>query len=223
MSINYELNAAIRHDMGKGASRRLRREKKLPAVLYGAGKEAVSLALDHDAVFHSLENEAFYSHILNISVDGTVVKAVLKDLQRHPHKPVLLHLDLQRVSETEKLRIHVPLHFFGEDKAPGVKLAGGVISHLMVDVEISCFPKNLPEYLEVDVSNLELNDALHLSDIKTVEGVEIVALSHGELDQPVVSIHMPRAAIEAEEAVSEEAVAEAEPAETEKPDEGEAS
>jgi large subunit ribosomal protein L25 len=156
-------------------------------------------------------------------VDGTVVKAVLKDLQRHPHKPVLLHLDLQRVSETEKLRIHVPLHFFGEDKAPGVKLAGGVISHLMVDVEISCFPKNLPEYLEVDVSNLELNDALHLSDIKTVEGVEIVALSHGELDQPVVSIHMPRAAIEAEEAVSEEAVAEAEPAETEKPDEGEAS
>jgi large subunit ribosomal protein L25 len=223
MSINYELNAAIRHDMGKGASRRLRREKKIPAVLYGAGKEVVSLALDHDAVLHSLENEAFYSHILNISVDGTVEKAVLKDLQRHPHKPVLLHLDLQRVSETEKLRIHVPLHFIGEDKAPGVKLSGGVISHLMVDVEISCFPKDLPEYLEVDVANLELNDALHLSDIKTVEGVEIVALAHGELDQPVVSIHMPRAAIEVEEPVSEETAAEGETTETEKPEEGESS
>jgi len=225
MSINYELNAVIRQDMGKGASRRLRRENKVPAVLYGAGKEAVSLALDHNAVFHSLENEAFYSHILNISVDGRVEKAVLKDLQRHPHKPVLMHVDLQRIDEKEKLRIHVPLHFIGEEKAPGVKQSGGVISHLMNDVEISCLPKDLPEFLVIDVSNLQLNEALHLSDIITVEGIEIVALSHGaEHDQPVVSIHMPRAAIEVEETVSEEAAAEEAPAEeAEKPEEGEAS
>jgi large subunit ribosomal protein L25 len=227
MSINYELNAAIRHDMGKGASRRLRREKRLPGVIYGGGKEAISIVLDHDTVLHSLDNEAFYSHILNISVDGTVEKAVLKDLQRHPHKPILLHLDLQRVSETEKLRMHVPLHFVGEDKAPGVKQSGGVISHLMNDIEISCLPKDLPEYLEIDVSNLQLNEALHLSDIVIPEGVEIVELGHGaDHDQPVVSIHMPRAAIEAEEVVSEEAAAEAEPSEEEeeaKPEEGESS
>ena len=228
MSVNYELNATIRNDMGKGASRRLRRENKVPGVLYGAGKEAVSIALDHDAVLHSLENEAFYSHILSVSLEGSVEKAVLKDLQRHPHKPVLIHIDLQRISETEKLRIHVPLHFIGQDKAPGVKLSGGVISHLMNDVEISCFPKDLPEYLEIDVSNLELNEALHLSDIAPVEGVEIVALSHGEdHDQPVVSIHMPRAAIETEEeVVSEEegaAEAAAAPEETEKSGEEEGS
>ncbi len=228
MSINYELNAAIRHDMGKGASRRLRREKRLPAVIYGGGKEATPIVLDHDMVLHSLDNEAFYSHILNISVDGTVEKAVLKDLQRHPHKPTLLHLDLQRVSETEKLRMHVPLHFTGEEKAPGVKQSGGVISHLMNDVEISCFPQNLPEYLEIDISNLQMNEALHLSDISTPEGVEIVELTHGaDHDQPVVSIHMPRAAVEAEEeVVSEEASAETEPTTEEeeaKPEEGESS
>jgi len=225
MSINYELNAEVRHDMGKGASRRLRRENKVPAVLYGAGKEAVSIVLDHNAIFHSLENEAFYSHILNISVDGKIEKAVLKDLQRHPNKPVLMHVDLQRIDEKEKLRIHVPLHFTGEDKAPGVKQSGGVISHLMNDVEISCLPKDLPEFLVIDVSNLQLNEALHLSDIVTTEGIEIVALSHGtDHDQPVVSIHMPRAAIEVEETVIEgEAVEEGAPEDAEKTEEGEAS
>jgi large subunit ribosomal protein L25 len=157
-------------------------------------------------------------------VEGNAEKAILKDLYRHPHKPILMHLDLQRISETEKLRLHVPLHFIGADKAPGVKLSGGVISHLMNDVEISCLPKHLPEYLEIDVSNLQLNEALHLSDITPVEGVEIVALSHGaDHDQPVVSIHVPRAAIEIEEVVTEAAAAEAAPAEAEKPEEGETS
>ena len=223
MSINYELNAAVRHGMGKGASRRLRRENKIPAVMYGGGKETVLLVMDHDPVMHSLENESFYSHILNVKVDGTVEKAILKDLQRHPHRSVIMHLDLQRISETEKLRIHVPLHFIGADTAPGVKLSGGLISHLMNDVEISCLPKHLPEYLVIDVSNLQLNETLHLSDITPVEGVEIVALLHGaDYDQPVVSIHVPRAVVEVEAVVAAEAAPEAAAeAEAEKPQEGE--
>lgn len=201
MSVSFEIEAQIRSDQGKGASRRLRRAGKMPAILYGGGKDPVSLELWHDPMMHSLENEAFYSHILSVKVDGKAERAVLKDVQRHPYKPTLLHLDLQRVSESEKLRMNVPLHFMGEDIAPGVKQSGGIVSHLVNEVEISCLPRNLPEYLEVDISNLEVNDTLHLSDIKLPEGVELMQLSHGEeYDLPVVSIHMPRAAVEEEEA-----------------------
>lgn len=201
MSISFELNAQVRHDSGKGASRRLRREGKVPAILYGGGQEPVALVLEQDPVRHSLENEAFYSHILTVNVDGQAVQAVLKDLQRHSYRPIILHMDLQRISETEELRMHVPLHFIGEAVAPGVKLSGGIFSHLETDVEISCLPRHLPEYLEVDVSNMQLNEALHLSDIKLPEGVRIIALSHGvEHDLPVVSIHIPRAAAEPEAA-----------------------
>lgn len=199
MAINFEIEAQVRHDAGKGASRRLRREGKLPAILYGGGKPPQNLVMAHGPVMHSLEHEAFYSHILNVKVDGKVERAVLKDLQRHPIKPIILHMDLQRVSEDEKLRMRVPLHFLGEDKAPGVKQGGGIVSHLVTEAEVSCLPKHLPEYLEVDVSNLHVNETLHLSDIRLPEGVELIELSHGpEHDQPVVSIHLPRAAIEAE-------------------------
>lgn len=205
----FEIQAEVRHDVGKGASRRLRREGKIPAILYGAGQDPVRLSIAHNPVMHSLENEAFYSHILDVKVDGKNVRAVLKDLQRHPYKPSILHLDLQRVSETEKLRMTVPLHFLGEEVAPGVKLGGGVVTRLITEVEVSCLPKDLPAYLEVDVSAMNLNESLHLSDIKVPAGVELVELSHGaEHDQPVVSIHVTRAAVETEGEGAGEAPAE---------------
>lgn len=209
MNTSFELNAQVRHDSGKGASRRLRREGKVPAIMYGGGQSPVALVLEQDEVRHSLENEAFYSHILTVKVDGAPVQAVLKDLQRHSYRPIILHMDLQRISESEELRMHVPLHFIGEAVAPGVKLGGGIVSHLVTDVEVSCLPRHLPEYLEVDVSNLQLNQTLHLSDIRLPEGVKIIALTHGpEHDLPVVSIHVPRAAVEAEAApTAEEAAA----------------
>jgi large subunit ribosomal protein L25 len=204
MSTDFELNASVRHDLGKGASRRLRRENKVPAVIYGGGTDPLSLVLEHNKVMHSLEREAFYSHILTINIDGKAEKAVLKDLQRHPYKPVILHLDLQRVKESEKLRMTVPLHFVGEDIAPGVKTAGGVVAHLINDVEIDCLPKDLPEFIVADVAHLELNETLHLSDLKLPAGVELVQLQHGsEHDLPVVSIHMLRGAKEDEEVQDE--------------------
>ncbi len=210
MKVSFELNAEVRNDLGKGASRRLRRSGKLPAILYGGGEDPLPLLLDHDAVMHKLEHEAFYSHILTVTVDGKAVKAVLKDLQRHPYKPGVLHMDLQRINESEKLRMQVPLHFIGEDVAPGVKQAGGVISHLVTEVEITCLPGNLPEYIEVDVSALEVNESLHLSDIPLPEGVELVQLTHGpEHDLPVVSIHLPRGAAEPGEAGAEAEAGEA--------------
>jgi large subunit ribosomal protein L25 len=199
MAVSFELNAEVRNDAGKGASRRLRRAGKVPAILYGGGQPPQMLALDHNPVMHSLENEAFYSHILNVNIGGTAIRAVLKDLQRHPYKPIIAHLDLQRVSETEKLRMHVPLHFTGEDKAPGVKQAGGVISHLVTEVEVSCLPRHLPEYIEVDVSSLELNATVHLSNLPLPEGVELVALLHGN-DLSVASVHIPRVVQEVEAA-----------------------
>jgi len=204
MSANFELNASLRQDKGKGASRRLRRDNKVPAVIYGGGSDPVSLLLDHDKVMHSLENEAFYSHILDVKVDGKAEKAVLKDLQRHPYRRAILHLDLLRVNENEKLRMHVPLHFIGADVAPGVKTSGGVVSHLIKDVEVSCLPKDLPEFIEADLSNMNLNETLHLSDLKLASGIELVELSHGEdHDQPVVSIHLSRVAVEVDEVANE--------------------
>jgi len=199
MSLNFELEASIRQDLGKGASRRLRHDNKVPAIIYGGNAPPMALVMEHNKVMHSLENEAFYSHILTIKIDGKAEKAVLKDLQRHPYKPAILHLDLQRVNADEKLRMNVPLHFIGEDVAPGVKQAGGVISHLINDVEIACLPRDLPEFIEVDVSGLELNETLHLSDLKLTSGVDLVELQHGpEHDQPVVSIHLPRGAKESD-------------------------
>jgi len=205
MKETFELIAEQRNDMGKGASRRLRRANKIPGVIYGAGKPAQSLMLDHNAVSRHLEHEAFYSHILSVKVDGQEEKAVLRDLQRHPSKPRILHLDLQRVSATEKLRMRVPLHFLGEDIAPGVKTSGGIVSHLLSDAEILCLAADLPEFIEVDLSELKLGEAVHLSDIKLPAGVELVALAHDN-DQSVATIHLPRAAVE-------EAKAEAAPVE----------
>ncbi len=200
--IEYTLTAEKRDAKGKGASRRLRRTNKVPGIMYGAGKDAMPLMFDHNELIRNLQHESFYSHILTIKIGAEEERAVLKDLQRHPARPTIQHLDLQRVSETEKLRMHIPLHFKGEDISPGVKTNGGVVSHQMVEVEVSCLPKHLPEFIEVDVSALDIGDSLHLSNLVLPEGVELVELLHGdehEHDLPVVSIHKARVA-EVEEA-----------------------
>lgn len=198
--VDFNITAEVRSDLGKGASRRLRHEGKVPAVIYGGEKDPVSLTLDHDDLFHHLENEAFYSHILNIDVAGSKEKAVLKDLQRHPAKPIILHADFMRVSEKEKLKMAVPLHFINEEQAPGVK-KGGIVTHNITEVEVQCLPKDLPEYLEVDLAGIEIEQILHLTDIKLPAGVELVELLHGEEhNQAVAAIHKTRASKEAEEA-----------------------
>lgn len=201
----FELEAEVRHDVGKGASRRLRRADKLPAIIYGGGKATQALTLEHKTMNRALEQEAFYSHILTLKVGQETDKVILKDVHRHPYKARILHMDFQRVRADEKLHMHIPLHFVGADKTPGVK-AGGVISHLMSDVEVSCLPDDLPEYLELDLSNLELNQLLHLSDIPLPKGVEIVGLAHGR-NTAVVSVQIPRIIEEEPVPTTEEATA----------------
>jgi len=194
MSTGFELTAVSRNDLGKSATRRLRKENKVPAVVYGAGSEPVSITLGHNELLHSTENEAFFSHILSLKIDGKKENVVIKDLQRHPSKSILMHADFLRINLKEKLKVHVPIHFVGEDDAPGVK-QGGVVTHDLVDVEVECLPKNLPEFIEVDVSALAIGESLHLSDIKLLKGLEIVALAQGDdHDLQVVAIHANRAA-----------------------------
>ena len=208
MATSFELNAEPRVDTGKGASRRLRRAGKIPAIMYGGNKDPESLSLNHNEVLRNLDHEAFYSHILTIKVGGSETRAVMRDLQRHPSKPFVQHMDLLRVSESEKLRMHVPLHFVGEDTAPGVK-AGGLVSHEIIEVEVECLPKDLPEYIEVDVSGMDVGDSLHLSDLKMPEGAILLELARGEgHDLGVVSIHAKRVGEEIEEEAAPEAAAE---------------
>ena len=223
MAEEFDLIAENREDMGKGASRRLRRKGLVPAIIYGAGRPPRSLAFDHNKVLKQLESESFYSSVLNIKVGDKSQAAILKDLQRHPARRQILHMDFQRIVEDEAIRMNVPIHFLGEDVAPGVKLGGGKVSHLMTDVEVTCLPKDLPEFLEVDVSALELDGMLHLSDIKLPSGVEIPELAQGpEHDHAIVSIHVIKAALVEEEAAPEEA-AEPEEAAPEAEAEGEQS
>ncbi|MES1943340.1 ribosomal 5S rRNA E-loop binding protein Ctc/L25/TL5 [Salinisphaera sp. PC39] len=211
----FELNVEKRTAQGRAANRRLRREGKVPAVLYGGNDEPLMLSVDHDDLDHHLDNEAFYSHVIKINVaGGKAEEAVLRDLQRHPSKPFIQHMDLLRVVAGEALRMHVPLHFIGEDDCPGVKEEGGIIQHSMNDVEVECLPRNLPEYIEVDCSALNVNDAVHLSELTLPEGVELVDLMH-DTDRTVVSVQLPRAAIELEEEEAAEAEAAAEEAEAE--------
>ncbi len=211
MSNTVDLKAVTREVQGKGASRRLRREGMVPCILYGGGKEPQMIATRHNELVHELEDESFFSRVLTIEIDGTPVKAVLKDLQRHPAKPFILHADFQRVSEHDAIRMHVPLHFVNEDKAPGVK-AGGEVSHMLADVEVICEAGSLPEYIEVDLSNMQIGDMLHLSDLKLPDGVQLAALSHGEEseDMAVVNIHAARGVAAAAEDGEEEGEAEAE-------------
>ncbi|MDJ0918443.1 MAG: 50S ribosomal protein L25/general stress protein Ctc [Woeseiaceae bacterium] len=210
MAEEFDLIADYREDMGKGASRRLRREGLVPAIIYGAGRPPRSLTFDHNKVIKQLESESFYSSVLNIKVGDKSQAAILKDLQRHPSKRLIMHMDFQRIVEDEEIRMNVPLHVVGEDTAPGIKMQGGSLSRLMTDVEVTCLPRHLPEYLEVDVSELELDQMLNLSDIKLPEGVSIPELAQGpEHDHPIVSIHEIKAAPVEEEIVDEEGAEEA--------------
>ena len=197
MAISFELNAEPRTDTGKGASRRLRHAGKVPAILYGAGKDPESLSLLHNELLRNLEHEAFYSHILSVKMDGNETQAILRDIQRHPSRPVVLHVDLQRVNMAEKLKTHVPLHFKGEDASPGVK-AGGLVSHELIDVLVECLPRDLPEYIEVDISGMEIGESIHLSGLAVPAGVTLLELARGEgHDLAVVTIHAKRGAEEA--------------------------
>ena len=188
----FELHADIRSEQGTGAVRRLRRAGKVPAIMYGAGKEPKPIELVENSIRRQLSNEAFFSHVLTVKVDGREEKAVIKSLQRHPATERILHLDLLRVSETQRITMLVPIHFENEEDSPG-RRAGGSISHHATEVEITCLPKDLPEYLSVDAVDMNIGDSIHLSQIALPEGVEIPALAHGpEHDQPVVSIQMSR-------------------------------
>lgn len=195
MSEEFNLIAEMRDDQGKGASRRLRRQGKVPAIIYGAGREPRSLMFDHNKVLQQLEDPSFYSSILNIKVGDKSRAAIVKDIQRHPAKRRILHIDLQRIVEDEKIKMQIPIHYLGEEEAVGVKLGGGTVSKLMTELEISCLPKDLPEFLEVDISELELDQMLNVSDIKLPEGTEISDLII-EQNPAIVSIQEIKEIIE---------------------------
>jgi len=202
MAEAFVLDATIRSDKGKGASRRLRRlHNQVPAIIYGGEKEPESINVIFKEFVKQLENEAFYSHILTLKIDGTDQKVVLKDLQRHPAKGDPMHADFLRVDANHKIHMTIPLHFINEDLCAGVKQEGAVIAHQMNSVEIICLPKDLPEFIEVDVENVNAGETIHLSDLKLSEGVVILALSHGDdHDLPVVSANIPRGSAEDDEA-----------------------
>jgi large subunit ribosomal protein L25 len=192
MAGSFAFDAELRANSGRGDARRLRVAGKIPAVLYGGGEAPVGLVLDHNKVVKSLENEAVYSHIITLNIGGKEERAILKDLQRHPSRPIIMHMDFQRVSAAEKIRVHVPLHFVNQETSVGVK-KGGVVTHNMVDVEIVCLPDRLPEFLEVDLAQVDVGQSVHLSDLKVPEGVDLVALLHGpEHDLPVAVIQSGR-------------------------------
>ena len=199
------LVAQSRGDMGKGASRRLRKSEIVPAIVYGAKKAALSIQLKHSDVLKSSSQESFYSQILDLSIDGKVERVVLKDMQRHPYKPFVMHMDFQRVDESAALTIRIPVHFLNEEDCIGVKQEGGVIARLMTEIEITCLPKDLPESIEVDVANLSVGDAVHLADLVLPDGVEITSMtSGGDGAAAIVQVAMPRMVEEEEEPDSEE-------------------
>ena len=194
MSKQYVLQAQVRELQGKGASRRLRDEGLVPAVIYGAGQDAQSISLRHNEMIRNLQDEAFYSQIITVDFGDRKESVVLRDLQRHPAKPIIMHADLQRIKDDEEITVHVSLHFVNEESAKGVKEQGGAISHNLTEVEVFCLPKFLPEFVEVDLINLEKGQTLHLSDLKLPEGVSLTQLALGEdHDQPVVSCYASKA------------------------------
>lgn len=219
MKENFVVVGEPRTDQGKGASRRLRREGKVPAVVYGGANPPASISVSSNELFKHLKIEAFYSHLLTLKVGDSSEQIVLKDLQRHPVSGFAIHADFQRVLADKLLHMHVPLHFKGAEIAPGVKTGGGVVEHQLNQVEVECLPRDLPEFIEVDLSALEVNESVHLSQLKLPEGVALLQLKHGN-DQSVASVHLPRAAVEeipaAESAAAEGAAA---PAADEKKDE----
>ncbi len=196
---DFTLNAQARTDLGKGASRRLRHAQKVPAVVYGGNKEAASITIEAKEIAKLFENEAAFSHVIELSVDGAKQNVVVKAMQRHPAKQFIMHADFIRVVAGQKLTAIVPVHFINEE-APVKK--GGEISHVTSEIEVTCLPKDLPEFIEVDLANAEIGTIVHLSDLKAPKGVEFVALAHGN-DLAVANVHAPRVAPEAEEGAAE--------------------
>ena len=196
MSTNFVINARSREDTGKGASRRLRHQSgEVPAIIYGGKKHAEKISILHKDITKALENEAVYSSIISLSIDGKAEDTIIKDIQRHPAKQVILHLDFLRVSKTTKLQTRVPLNFLNEDICIGVKMSGGLIAHTMTDIEVSCLPKDLPESIDVDMEQIDVGQIVHLSDIKMPSGVESVSLSQGaEYDLTVATVNKQKAA-----------------------------
>lgn len=197
--MEIEIAATKRTMTGTGASRRLRHAGRVPAIVYGGGDPAM-IELDHNMIFHKLRNEAFHSSILALDVEGDRQQVLLRDVQMHPFRPIVMHLDFQRVSQTEKIHVKVPLHFINSDVAPGVKLHGGIVSHVITEVDVSCLAKDLPEYIEVDLSHLEAGQSVHLSELKMPAGTELTELARG--DQTVATVTIPRGVTAADEAAA---------------------
>ena len=193
--MKIEINAALRESKGTGASRRLRHEGKVPGVLYGGKDDVKSIELNAKDLFMQFKHEAFHASILTLNLDGKKESVLLRDYQMHPVRNNIQHIDLQRIDENKKLSVKIPFHFLNEDVAPGVKLEGGVVSHIMVDVDISCLPKDLPTYIEVDMIALSIGDSIRLSDIKVPEGVELTTLSEDN-DPTVTSISQPKVVVD---------------------------
>jgi large subunit ribosomal protein L25 len=199
MTNQFELNAELRSDQGKGASRRLRRGGHVPAILYGGERPPVALTLVENEILNHLEHEAFYSQVLTLKAGDVTQPAILRDVQRHPYKRQVLHLDFMRVDMEKEIRVHVPLHFINEDTSKGVK-AGGRVAHNITEVDVVCLPKHLPEFIEVDLAEVELGAIVHLSDLVLPEGVALVGLQADPVqDLAVGSIQLPKASTEPEE------------------------
>ena len=206
----FELNCTVRTDFGKGASRRLRRlDNNIPAILYGGDKDPVSLTIAHKDIARATENEAFFAHIITLKIGNKKEKAVIKALQRHPARAIILHADFLRVSATHTIIVKVPIHFLNEETCVGVRLGGGNIIRTMNEIEVSCLPKDLPEYIEVDMLEIDLGESIHLSDVSLPEGITSVALSHGEesVNLSVAIVQAPKGAAEEEDVEGEEAEA----------------
>jgi large subunit ribosomal protein L25 len=204
--MQIEINAKKREAQGTGASRRLRRAGSVPGIVYGGGKDAVTIELNHKELFLQFRHEAFHASILNLNLDGKKEQVLLRDYQLHPVRNEIQHIDFQRVSATEKIHVKVPFHFINQEIAPGVKLAHGIVNHVMTEADVSCLAKNLPEFIEVDLATLEAGQSIHLSQIKLPKGVEFVQLAHGD-DAAVASIPVPRGGVAAEEEGDEAAPA----------------
>ena len=191
---DFTLNASVRNDLGKGASRRLRRANlQVPAIVYGGEQAPQPISVEKSAFYKAAESESFFASVINLVIDGKSEQVVVRDMQRHPYKPLITHADFLRVDATHEITINVPLHVLGEEKAKGIKDQGGELHVLANEVQISCLPKDLPDFLEVDITDVELGTTLHLTDLKLPAGVTLVELTHGEdHDQPILSITKPK-------------------------------
>ena len=197
--MNIEFTAFPRHTEGRGASRRMRRAGKAPGIVYGGTVAPTPIELDHNALFHALRNEAFHASILTMKIDGNASQVLLRDVQMHPFRNEILHVDFQRVDPAKKIHMKVPLHFVNAEVSPAVKTSGAIVSHVITDADITCLPRDLPEFIEVDLSTLEVGHSIHVSALKLPNGVTVV--TRGRKDPVVATAVVPRAAVETEETV----------------------